>query len=66
MKLLGVFPCPWVSVIRIKVVHPVHYEHCFHGVCSKTAVQTRFGEPNVEQSDLVHQSMGRMLIGQGK
>lgn len=41
MELLGVFPCPWVTVICFKIVHYVHCEHCFHGVCSTTAVRTR-------------------------
>ena len=35
MELLEVFPCPWVTLIHLKTVH---CEHCFHGVCSKSAV----------------------------
>ena len=43
------FPCPWITAIQLKTVHSVHYEHCFHGVCSKTAVKLkpiREGETN--------------------
>jgi hypothetical protein len=43
MELVGVFPCPWVTVIPLKIVHPVHPEHCFYGVCSKSAA--RLGPP---------------------
>jgi hypothetical protein len=39
MELFGVCPCPWVTLIPLKTVHSVHYEHCFHGICSKSAVK---------------------------
>ena len=39
MELLGVSPCPWITVNHQEIVHSVHYEHCFRGICSKTAVK---------------------------
>jgi hypothetical protein len=39
IELFGVFSCPWITVIHTKIVHSVYSEHCFHGICSRTAVQ---------------------------
>jgi hypothetical protein len=42
MEFFGVLPCPWITVIDDESIHSVHSEHCFHGTCSKNAVEILF------------------------